>query len=127
MFSYRVADSEMYFGTRYGGSTRPRRTAIVAAWVCFSAPSYEGVGSKAVSAAPLFTHLRGRRGFSAKLTLLDLIREGCWLRGRLQSFQGTQDGGKEANLACAGGEYGDAADKCRGGGAHLPRPGGTGR
>ena len=43
------------------GSTRPRRTAIVAAWVRFSAPSYEGSGSKAVSPAPLFTHCRGRK------------------------------------------------------------------
>ena len=33
--------------------------AIVAASVRFLAPSYEGVGSKAVSLAPLFTHLRG--------------------------------------------------------------------
>ena len=57
--SYRVADSELYFDTRYDGSTRPRRTAIVAASMRFSAPGYEGVGSKAVSPAPLFTHLRG--------------------------------------------------------------------
>src|SRR5918992_2639256 len=50
-----------------------------------------------------------------------------WLQGRLESVRVRQSGGEEDKRACSGGDYGDAADRRRRGGAHLPRPGGARR
>jgi hypothetical protein len=59
IFPHGVSDSEMYFGTRKGGSTRPRRL-FLATSARFSAPSYEGSGVKARSARPLYSSTFGK-------------------------------------------------------------------